>query len=231
MSARQVARFLDGAAVVTAGAALANATIDVPSAFAAECPDVEVVFARATTEPPGIGGVGQAFVDSLRSQAGRKSVGVYAVNYPATEDFTASASTGANDASAHVQATAAACPNTKMVLGGYSQGALVVDLITAIPLSIAGFTPAPMPAEVADHVAAVALFGNPAARYVGPLTAVSPLYGPKAIDLCNTGDPVCTPGGGMSPPQQDEMFSGPHVQYLQSGMPSQAAAFAASRLG
>jgi cutinase len=231
MSARQVARFLDGAAVVTACAALASATIDLPSASAAPCPDVEVVFARATTEPPGIGGVGQAFVDSLRSQVGRKTVAVYAVNYPATADFTSSASAGANDAATHVQATAAACPNTQMVLGGYSQGALVIDLITAIPLSVAGFTPAPMPADVADHVAAVAVFGNPSTRYVGPITAVSPLYGPKAVDLCNPGDPVCTPSGGMSPPQLDEMLSGPHVQYLQSGMPSQAAAFAASHLG
>lgn len=231
MSARQVARFLDGAAAVTACAALASATIDIPSAWAAACPDAEVVFARATTEPPGIGTVGQAFIDSLRAQVGGKSIAVYPVNYPATEDFTTSASVGANDANAHVQGTAAACPNTKMVLGGYSQGALVIDLITAIPLSVAGFTPAPMPPEVADHVAAVAVFGNPSARYIGPITTVSPLYGGKAIDLCNPGDPVCTPGGGMSAPLHDEMFSGPHVQYLQSGMPGQAAAFAASRLG
>lgn len=226
----QFARCLDGAALATACAVLAGATIAIPSASAAPCPDVEVVFARATTEPPGVGGVGQAFVDSLRSQLGGKSVGVYAVNYPATEDFTTSASAGANDASTHVQRTAATCRNTRMVLGGYSQGALVIDLITAIPISIAGFTPAPMPADVADHVAAIAVFGNPAARYVGPITAVSPAYGSKAIDLCNAGDPVCTPGGGVSPPQPDEMFSGPHVQYLQSGMPAQAAAFAASRL-
>jgi cutinase len=225
-----VARCLDGAALATACAALAGATIATPSASAAPCADVEVVFARATTEPPGVGGVGQAFVDSLRSQLGGKSVGVYPVNYPATEDFTTSASAGANDASTHVQSTAATCPNTRMVLGGYSQGALVIDLITAIPISIAGFTPAPMPPDVADHVAAIAVFGNPAARYVGPITSVSPAYGGKAIDLCNAGDPVCTPGGGMSPPPPDEMFSGPHVQYLQSGMPGQAAAFAVSRL-
>lgn len=74
MSARQVARFLDGAAAGTACAALASATIVIPGAFAAACPDVEVVFARATTEPPGIGAVGQAFVDSLRSQVGGKSI-------------------------------------------------------------------------------------------------------------------------------------------------------------
>jgi len=93
------------------------------------------------------------------------------------------------------------------------------------------FNPAPMPPEIANRVAAVAVFKNPSARYVGPATAVSPLYGRKAIDLCNSGYRVCSRGGGMSPPQRDEMFSGPHVQYLQSGMPSQAAAFAASHLG
>src|SRR3954469_21140681 len=68
---------------------------DPPSASAAPCPDVEVTFARATTEPPGIGSVGQAFVDSLRSQVRGRSVGVYAVDYPATEDFARSASAGA----------------------------------------------------------------------------------------------------------------------------------------
>ena len=38
----------------------------------------------------------------------------------------------------------------------------------------------PMPADVADHVAAVAVFGNPSIRLLGgPLTALSPLYGYK----------------------------------------------------
>jgi cutinase len=191
---------------------------------------VEVVFARATTEPAGIGAVGQAFVDSLRSQVGGKSVGVYAVNYPATDDFASSASAGAVDARAHVQQTTAQCPNTKMVLGGYSQGALVIDLITAIPVAMAGFTPAPMPPDVADHVAAVAVFGNPVDRYVGmPLNAISPSYGAKTIDLCVPADPVCSPGD-TSMPSRDEMFSGPHLSYVTSGMAGQAATFAAGRL-
>jgi cutinase len=220
-----------GAAVVITWAALLGASIDIPSASAAPCPDVEVVFARGTTEPPGVGGVGQAFVDSLRSQVGERSVGVYAVNYPATDDFAPSASAGANDARAHVQYMAANCPNTRMVLGGYSQGAIVIDLITAVPVPVAGFTPAPMLPEVAEHVAAVAVFGNPSDRYVGaPLTAISPLYGPKAIDLCMPGDPICSAGADMSVPRRDETFSAAHLQYVQSGMASQAAAFAASRL-
>jgi cutinase-like protein len=218
-------------ATATICAALLCAPLDSSSASAAPCSDIEVVFARATTEPPGIGQVGQAFVDSLRSQVGARSVGVYAVNYPATDDFTSSASAGAVDARAHVVSVAANCPNTRMVLGGYSQGAIVIDLITSMPVSVAGFTPAPMPPDVADHVAAVAVFGNPVDRYVeAPLTAISPQYGSRAIDLCAAGDPICSPGGGMAMPQHDEMFSEAHLSYVKSGMASQGAAFAASHL-
>jgi cutinase len=227
--ARHVVR--SSGATATTFAALLCAPLDCPAASAAACSDIEVVFARATTEPPGIGQVGQAFVDSLRSQVGGRPVGVYAVNYPATEDFTNSASAGAVDARAHVQSVAANCPNPRIVLGGYSQGAIVIDLITAMPVSVAGFTPAPMPPDVADHVAAVAVFGNPVDRFVGaPLTAISPEYGAKAIDLCAAGDPICSPGGGMAMPQHDEMFSEAHLSYVKSGMASQGAPFAASHL-
>jgi cutinase len=231
VSGRQIAHFL-GAAAVTTLVALVSAPIDVVSAHAAPCPDVEVTFARATTEPPGVGGVGQAFIDSLRSQVGGRSIGVYPVNYPATYDFAPSANAGASDASAHVQSMAANCPNTKQVLGGFSQGAMVIDLITIAQAPVAGFVPASLPQDVADnHVAALAVFGNPSDRYLGaPISAISPWYGAKAIDLCAPGDPICTPGGGLSVPTHDEMFSPAHLSYQQSGMPSQAAAFVASHL-
>lgn len=230
MSACRIAHFL-GIAAVTTWAALLGAPTGIAAASAALCPDTDVTFARATTEPPGVGGVGQAFVDALRSQVRGRSVEVYPVNYPATDDFAPSASAGASDASAHVQSMAANCPNTKVVLGGYSQGAMVIDLITIAQAPVAGFVPAPLPAEVADHVAALAVFGNPADRYLGaPISAISPWYGPKAIDLCAPGDPICSPGGGLAVPTHDEMFSPAHLSYQQSGMPGQAAAFAASRL-
>jgi Cutinase len=120
-----------GALSVAAGAL--PIALTAPAA-AAPCPDVEILFARGTTEPPGVGVVGQAFVDSLRSQLGARSVGVYAVDYPATDDFVNSTTAGVGDASAHLQATAANCPATKMVLGDYSQGAAVMDLATgAVP--------------------------------------------------------------------------------------------------
>ena len=220
MKARQIAVFL-AAGMVAAWAMLLSAPV--PSASAQPCPDVEVVFARGTGDPPGIGFIGQAFVDALRSQVGGRSVGVYAVNYPATDDYSDSASAGAKDASAHVQYMAANCPNTRMVLGGFSQGAVVMDVITAaagvsLPFDLVS---APMPPAVADHVAAVAVFGNNSSKGPGgPLTAISPLYGAKAIDMCMPGDTVCSDGTDPSA----------HLQYVASGMARQAATFAASRL-
>ena len=230
MVARQFARLL-GAAVVTTGAPVLSAPILIASTSAASCPDVEVTFARATDEPPGVGGVGQEFVDSLRSQVGGRSVGVYPVNYPATDDWAPSASAGASDASAHVESMAANCPDTRLVLGGYSQGAMVIDLITIARAPIAGLIPATLTAEQADHVAAVATFGNPSDRYLGaPVSTVSPWYGAKTIDMCAPGDPICSPGAGLSLPTHDEEFSAAHLSYPNSGMPAQAAAFTASHL-
>ena len=115
MSPRQLTRVL-GVAAATAGALLAA---PFPSAAAAPCPDVEVVFARGTFEPPGLGGIGQSFVDAVRTKAAGKSVSVYPVNYPASTDFP-TAVQGIRDAANRIEATAGACPDTKIVLGGFS---------------------------------------------------------------------------------------------------------------
>lgn len=211
--------------------ALLSAPISIGPASAAPCPDVEVTFARATTESPGVGVVGQEFLDSLRSQVGGKSIAVYPVNYPASDDFAPSVNAGTSDASAHVQSMIANCPSTKMVLGGYSQGALVIDQITIAQAPVAGFVPETLSADQADHVAALALFGNPSDRYLGAsVSTVSPWYGAKAIDLCAPGDPVCSPGALFTVPTHDEMFSPEHLSYLHSGMPAQAATFVAGHL-
>ena len=202
-------------AVVAAAGAVPLFVIAVPVAGAAPCPDVEIAFARGTTEPPGVGGVGQAFVDSLSSQLGGRSVGVYAVNYPASNDFGTSTPAGSQDMSAHLQAMAVDCPNTRMVLGGYSQGAAVVDLATTY-----------MPPDVADNVAAAAEFGAARSTFAdslsaGPLPSVGPLYRAKTIEMCVPNDPICFQGGW-------DMRA--HGAYVQTGMVNDAAAFAASRI-
>ena len=194
--------------------ALLSTLIDTRYAAAGPCSDVEVVFARGTNEPPGVGSVGQAFVDSLRAKVPGRPIGVYAVNYPATDDFVRSSLAGAGDARAHVQSVIGSCPNTRMVLGGYSQGAGVIDMTTE-----------QLPPEMADHVAAVAVFGNPESTFArmlggGRLPTISPLYRPKTIELCVPDDPICSEGRNARA----------HVLYVQSGMTDQAATFAAGRL-
>jgi cutinase len=188
-------------AIVTASAALVLPVV-APNAVGglgtakADCPDIEVVFARGTTEAPGLGRVGGAFVDSLRNKVGGRSVGAYAVNYPASYDFLAAAD-GANDASAHIQFMMNSCPNTRLVLGGYSQGAAVIDVIAAVPIPAIGFNN-PLPPNTPDFVAGVAVFGNPSAKLGLPMTT-SPVWGGRSIDLCNGGDPVCQTDGENVP--------------------------------
>lgn len=189
-----------------------------PAASAAGCPDVEVVFARGTDEPPGIGVVGEALVDSLKPLVKGKNIRTYAVKYPASWDFLAAAR-GANDASARVQSTAASCPATKIVLGGYSQGAAVIDVVTTSPIAGLGFTK-PLPPALAKNVAAVAVFGNPSARLGKPLTMLSPLYGARTADMCNTNDPICSLGKDF----------GSHTAYPQSGLVKRAAQWVADHL-
>jgi cutinase len=184
------------AAVFAAGVVLmapAAVSRGVPAASADDCPDAEMIFARGTDEPAGVGRVGQALVDSLRQQTGM-NIGTYAVNYKAsltqlhTDD-------GSKDAVAHIKSMADKCPNTPLVLGGYSQGASVVDIVAGNSVGglLRGTT---LPAQYADTIVAVVTFGNVADRSGAPMTTSSPLLGSKAMDLCNPADPICHAGPG-----------------------------------
>ena len=211
----------------------------VPAAGAEPCPDVEVVFARGTGEPPGVGGIGQAFIDALGSRVGGKSVGVYPVNYDASSDFSggiAFARTvvdGIRDAGAHVASTASNCPHTRVVLGGYSQGAAVAGFVTSavvpkeVPQEFASYVPQPLAPEVANHVAAVVLFGTPSNEFLrdagAPPITIGPLYAPKTIQLCADGDNICD-GAPPGPPGIA------HTLYASNGMAGQGADFAARHL-
>ncbi len=84
-----------------------------------------------------------------------------------------------------------------------------------------------MPPTVADHVAAVVLFGTPDNWFLNlvdadaPPIAVGPLYADKTLQLCDPGDPVCFPGG---------LDRAAHSAYKTNGMAVQAAAFVADAL-
>jgi cutinase len=206
--------------LVTAPAVLSVAGL-VPSATAAPCPDVEVVFARGRVEAPGAGPIGNAFVNALRTKTG-KNIGLYSVNYPADTEI----DDGANDMSQHIQYMAANCPNTRLVLGGYSLGAAVTDVVLAVPFRAFGFNN-PLPAGVDQHIAAVALFGN-GIQWVAPITNFSPLYRDRTIELCHGDDPICNP----TDPENWEAYWPDHLApaYINAGLVNQAADFVAGKL-
>ena len=84
--------------------------------------------------------------------------------------------------------------------------------------------PNPMPPDIANHVAAVALFGKPNARFMGainqPPVDVGPAYAAKTIDLCVPDDFVCSSGRDFNA----------HTQYAETGMVDEAATFTANHV-
>lgn len=194
----------------------------VPAA-AASCPQVQVIFARGRNESPGPGVLGNAFISSLRSKVANKTFSSYAVRYPADTEV----DVGANDMSHHIQDMANSCPDTRLVLGGYSLGAAVTDVVLAAPIGAFGFD-SPLPPGMDQHIAAVALFGN-GSQWVGPITNFNPTYNDRTIELCHGADPVCNPAD----PNTWKQNWPQHLAsaYIDAGMANQAADFAASKLG
>src|ERR1700757_1970408 len=110
-SIRSAAAVVGAAASVAAGLVVSTTTGPsgvIGAASADPCPQVEVVFARGRNERPGVGRVGNAFVDALRAKT-PLNVGVYAVNYPANIEIPQ----GANDISSRIQDMASRCPDTR----------------------------------------------------------------------------------------------------------------------
>jgi cutinase len=213
---------LGAAAVLAAGVLLVAPSAvprTIPSAGADNCPDVALTFARGTDEPAGLGHVGQALVDSLRQNTG-KNIDAYPVNYKASL-LQLHGGDGANDAIKHIKDVADKCPNTPQVLGGYSQGASVIDIVSGV--QVGGITwGSALPAQYANNVVAVTTFGNPADRSGGPISAQSAMFGAKAIDFCNPEDPICHAGPG-------NQWSG-HTEGYVPVYTGQAASFIQTRL-
>ncbi|WP_197416006.1 cutinase family protein [Mycobacterium sp. GA-1199] len=182
------------------------------------CSDIEVIFARGTDDTPGLGTPGTAFVNALRGLKSGQTISTYAVDYPASYDFLAAAD-GASDATNRIAMLSQQCPNTRIVLGGYSQGAAVVDMLAGVPplgdkIGSIGSAP-PLPGSLVPNVAAVAVFGNPATKFSNPIT--KSVFAGRAIDLCKDGDPICSKGRNP--------FA--HNDYVSAGLVQEAANFVA----
>ncbi|ROZ89182.1 cutinase family protein [Gordonia sp. OPL2] len=203
-------------------------------AKAAPCSDVEVIFARGTIEPaPPMGVTGVSFVEAVRSQLPGKSVSSYGVKYPASDKFNNrlaianSVTVGVRSAQSRIKYLAANCPGTRVVLGGYSQGAVVAGFTTATGISVpseyrqyASQVPPPLPGDVADNIAAVVLFAPPSDRFLrdigSPPIEVDREYKAKTKSYCIAGDNICDGAPAGQP-------NGLHVLYSVNGMTLDAA--------
>ncbi|CAI7639601.1 unnamed protein product [Penicillium discolor] len=145
------------------------------------CKEYTFIFARGTTEIGNMGTViGPPLAKELNSLTGNK-VTVQGVDYPADAAGNVVMGAAGGPAMAKlVKQALSQCPKTKVLLGGYSQGAMVVHK-AASSLS-------------AGQITAAVLFGDPLkAESVGQVS------GDKVKEFCHLGDPVCLNGvNGMA---------------------------------
>lgn len=240
---RRVLVVLSCLALAVTGLAVGSSTSGSSTAGAApaRCADVHVLFARGTAETaPPLGVTGFAFGNSLEKRLPTKSVRVEAINYAASADFSEklkfaeSFVEGVKMAQRRIKSIAATCPDTKIVLGGYSQGAALAGYTISSKFAVptkyekySSYVPDTLPADIASHIAAVIEFAPPSARFLreagAPPIQPQGVYRNKTDVFCIQGDTICN-GAPLGGP------NGLHLLYSVNGMTDQAANYVARRL-
>ncbi|TVY26156.1 Cutinase [Lachnellula hyalina] len=169
------------------------------------CTEYTVIFARGTTEPGNVGVlVGPPFFDALTTTLGASALTIQGVNdydadiagYEAGGDAGGSA-----EMAKQISAAMAACPDTKLVASGYSQGGQIVHNAAA-----------QLPAATASWISKVVVFGDPDNG-----TAIANVDPSKVKTFCNVGDNICVNG---------DLILVPHLIYGENA--EEAATFVAS---
>jgi acetylxylan esterase len=205
-----------GLAASVAGAMPAGAT-----ASTASCAAVHIIVARASTEAAGDGVIG-ALATLIQGDV-NATVSQEAVVYPATlTNYASSVAQGDSAMAKDVENAVSACPNEKIVLLGYSQGAQVVgDVLAGGGGGSLGAQSAPIPSADAAKVIAAIQFGDPrhqpnlasidlgtdpGAQGIFPVVSGQSRAGFSAIlrSWCDTGDPFCAGGANLNA----------HLQYV-----------------
>jgi cutinase len=87
-------------------------------------------------------------------------------------------SSGATTMASLINSTLSACPDTRLTLSGYSQGAQLVHLAAAS-----------LPASTTSKIASVVLFGDPKNG-----SAIAGVDASKVLTVCHAGDNICMGG-------------------------------------
>jgi len=145
------------------------------------CEDVYLVFTRGTFEPGSQANlgmmVGVPFVSALRYALGSKSFGSIGVDYNngVAGYLSGGDSAGGTTMANMITQKVNSCPNTKIIAGGYSQGAQVTHNALAT-----------LNGNVASHIAAVVVFGDPDKG-----RAIRGISSDKIYTNCASADPIC----------------------------------------
>ncbi|MFD4459764.1 cutinase family protein [Nocardia sp. NPDC058480] len=199
------------------------------------CAEVRVVTVRGTLEPQSGSLLLTPLGGRIAQEFGRRTT-VTELEYPASMNPD-SAVRGVENLTALLNASAAACPDQRLVLLGYSQGARVIgntlDARTALT------------EQAAARIDAIALFGSPLFNGAEPynrgsfdpaLSGTGPLrlgalteFADRLRDYCHAGDRVCQ-GGDPAAGFRNALSYG-HIAYFFNDSRDQATAFVREQLG
>ncbi|KAH6695861.1 cutinase [Leptodontidium sp. MPI-SDFR-AT-0119] len=149
------------------------------------CKAVTVLFAKGTGENGNMGdgsSPGPAWVAAIRASLGTDKVTVQGIDYDASVlgYLLGGSPSGTTTYLNTINQASTQCPSTKIVVGGYSQGAQILHNAAE-----------KLTAAVTAKIAAVVLFGDPDyPDLVGSVPAS------KTDQICHTGDIICTGKGG-----------------------------------
>ncbi|THV46413.1 hypothetical protein BGAL_0388g00050 [Botrytis galanthina] len=145
------------------------------------CSDVTVIFARGTTEVGTLGNVvGPPFLSALKSALGSSSVTMNGVDYPADVPgfLEGGDAAGSKTMASMVTSTLSSCPDTKIVISGYSQGGQLVHNAAKL-----------LPADTTAKISSAVIFGDPDNG-----DAVQGVSADRTDIICHAGDNICQGG-------------------------------------
>ncbi|KAF9771917.1 hypothetical protein IL306_010386 [Fusarium sp. DS 682] len=151
-----------------------------------DCKDVTVIFARGTTEMGNVGtAAGPPFFQALAEQIGSDKLAVQGVDYAASVGgiMQMGDKAGSEKMASLVKQAYEKCPKTKVVMSGYSQGAMLVHNAARS-----------LPADTSSKIAAVVNFGDPFQRQ-----AIQGVPADRVKIICHTGDGVCAGTAAITP--------------------------------
>ncbi|KAK0264378.1 hypothetical protein LTR91_009340 [Friedmanniomyces endolithicus] len=171
------------------------------------CRAITILFARGTTESGNVGTLaGPPFFQAVVGDVGASKVAVQGVDYAADiAGFDEGGDpAGAATLAGLIKRAQTQCPNTKLVVSGYSQGGQVVHK-AALELS----------ASQTAFINSVVIFGDP-----DDGEPVGSVPSSKVLIICHVGDDICLHGDLILPP---------HLTYGENAQ--QAATFVVSKAG